>query len=1103
MAPILYPPSLLSADQVLQHAYDDATQTLRTTATAVIVGQPITVEIDMADDSVRLGDGTDFFTSTTIGPKVGLDVNVINPVDIILTNDTNYGTVGANTLRTAAQIGNATGAADFGGGLTTAQTLRVVLPTDQTAIPVIGTITGSPNVNIHDSAGNNLTSQVNGGQRALDVGINVAGVQIDPRQIRALTAADIITAQQGTSPWVVSGTVAATQSGVWSVGRTWTLASGTDSVAAVQSGTWTVVTSSFPTTVDTNYGTVGASTIRTASQIGNATGAALFGAGTTTAQVLRVVLPTDQTAIPSTQSGTWTTGRTWALSSGTDSVSAVQGTSPWVVSGTVAATQSGAWTVTANAGTNLNTSALALDTSVNGILRAQGSTTSGETGPLVQGAVTTAAPTYTTGQTNPLSLTTAGALRVDASSSPISGTVSVSNLPTTVDTNYGTVGASTIRSAAQIGNTTGAALFGAGTTTAQVLRVVLPTDQTAIPVTQSTSPWVVSGTVAATQSGTWTTGRTWTLASGTDSIAAVQSGTWTVTANAGTNLNTSALALESGGNLASIKTNTDNLNLAQASTTSGQKGNLILGAVTTAAPTYTTAQSNPLSLTTAGALRVDASGSTQPISGTVTVSNLPTTVDTNYGTVGASTLRSAAQIGNATGAALFGAGTTTAQVLRVVLPTDQTAIPVTQSGAWTVTANAGTNLNTSALALDTSVNGILRAQGSTTSGETGPLIQGAVTTAAPTYTTAQTNPLSLTTAGALRVDGSGSTQPISGTVAATQSGAWTTGRTWTLASGTDSIAAVQSGTWNIGTVTTITNPVAATQSGTWTVQQGTPPWSVVGAAASGASKSGNPVQIGSVFNTTQPTVTTGQAVESQATARGGLIVATGVDAFNINNITGTVSLPTGASTSALQTTGNTSLSTIATNTASLILAQGSTTSGQTGNLIMGAVTTAAPTYTTAQTSPLSLTTSGALRVDASGASLSATVNQGTANTVANGWPVKITDGTDTALVTANSDLKVVDGLRNGGTYSSLSVPTANTPVEAKVGASRLTNRKCLIITPNNAGMFWGLDSSVTTTSGQPLSNGQSITFEIDPDSSFAVFLVGSTNGKTANITEIP
>jgi hypothetical protein len=56
---------------------------------------------------------------------------------------------------------------------------------------------------------------------------------------------------------------------------------------------------------------------------------------------------------------------------------------------------------------------------------------------------------------------------------------------------------------------------------------------------------------------------------------------------------------------------------------------------------------------------------------------------------------------------------------------------------------------------------------------------------------------------------------------------------------------------------------------------------VVGAAASGASKAGNPVQIGGVFNTTQPTVTNGQAVEVQATARGAQIVAPGVDNFAV------------------------------------------------------------------------------------------------------------------------------------------------------------------------------------------------------------------------------
>src|SRR5579863_10495684 len=82
-----------------------------------------------------------------------------------------------------------------------------------------------------------------------------------------------------------------------------------------------------------------------------------------------------------------------------------------------------------------------------------------------------------------------------------------------------------------------------------------------------------------------------------------------------------------------------------------------------------------------------------------------------------------------------------------------------------ITANIGT---TAGLALDSSINGILVGQGSTTSGQFGPLIMGAVSTAAPSYATGQSSPLSLTLTGALRVDASGSTQPVSGTVTVVQ-----------------------------------------------------------------------------------------------------------------------------------------------------------------------------------------------------------------------------------------------------------------------------------------------------------------------------------------------
>lgn len=115
----------------------------------------------------------------------------------------------------------------------------------------------------------------------------------------------------------------------------------------------------------------------------------------------------------------------------------------------------------------------------------------------------------------------------------------------------------------------------------------------------------------------------------------------------------------------------------------------------------------------------------------------------------------------------------------------------------------------------------------------------------------------------------------------------------------------------------------------------------MGNTASGATDAGNPLKIGGVFNTTQPTVTNGQRVDAQMSARGGQIVSSGADTFhvtvdtapstavtnagtfsvqatnagtfavqaaesgawNITNVSGTVSLPTLASTSTKQSDG--------------------------------------------------------------------------------------------------------------------------------------------------------------------------------------------------------
>lgn len=769
------------------------------------------------------------------------------------------------------------------------------------------------------------------------------------------------------------------------------------------------------------------------------------------------------------------------------------------VSGTVTANQGGSWAVTANAGTNLNTSALALDTSVNGLIVAQASTTSGESGPLVQGATTTSAPVYTTGKTNPLSLTTSGALRTDSSAStqPVSGTVTANQGGTwtvqpgntanttawkvdgsavtqpisgTVTANQGgswtvtaNAGTNLNTSALALDTSVNGILLSQGSTTASqtgpivqgAVTTAAPTYTTgktdplsltttgALRVDNSAVTQPVSGTVTANQGGTWTVqpGNTAnTTAWKVDGSAVTQPVSGTVTANAGTNLNTSALALD---------TSVNGLLVAQGSTTSGQSGTLAVAAVTTAAPSYTTAKTSPLSLTTAGALRTDASASTQPVSGTVAATQSGTWT---------------VQPGNT-------ANTTAWKV-------DGSA--VTQPVSGTVTANAGTNLNTSALALDTSVNGVLLAQASTTSGQTGPIVQGAVTTAAPTYTTAKTNPLSLTTAGALRVDNSAVTQPVSGTITANQGG------TWTVQPGNTANTTA----WKVDG-SAVTQPV----SGTVTANAGTN--LNTSALALDASVNGLLVAQGSTTSGQSGTLAVGAtttAAPTYTTAKTNPLSLTTAGALRVDNsavtqpVSGTVTANQGgtwtvqpgntANTTAWKVDGSAVTQPVSgtvtanagtnLNTSSLALdasvtglhyAQGSTTSGQNGALMQGAVTTAAPSYTTAKTNPLSLDTSGNLRVSVTNASV--TVAQTVFGTVTTGSKSSI--GTSavqvnsSSIAASNSITVRADTANTGVVYIGPSTVTANTT--AGTDGIPLTAGESITVPLNNINIVYAIGSA--------------------------------------------
>lgn len=210
--------------------------------------------------------------------------------------------------------------------------------------------------------------------------------------------------------------------------------------------------------------------------------------------------------------------------------------------------------------------------------------------------------------------------------------------------------------------------------------------------------------------------------------------------------------------------------------------------------------------------------------------------------------------------------------------------------------------------------------------------------------------------------------------------------------------------------------IPVSQSGIWTIQQGTPPWTIQGDSPSGVAATGNPIQIGGVFNTTQPTVTTGQSISYQSTSRGALIVATGIDNFNINNISGTVSLPTGASTANNQTA-----------------VQGSASGG------------------------------------------SPAVNSGLIGGIYNSTSPSLTSGQQ-ASVQLDISARVLTKDTIDNSLSSGTVTVSTSAVAARVGTSNLTNRKMLTISPQTGTVYLGASSSVTTSTGIPIFQNQVISF---------------------------
>lgn len=214
---------------------------------------------------------------------------------------------------------------------------------------------------------------------------------------------------------------------------------------------------------------------------------------------------------------------------------------------------------------------------------------------------------------------------------------------------------------------------------------------TSVAVTDNGGSLTVDGTVAATQSGSWT-------------VSASQSGTWNIANISGTvSLPTGAstaakqpaigvagtassdvLTIQGIASMTPLQIADNGGSITVDGTVAAtQSGTWNVGTVTTL-----TSVTNPVAVTdNSGSLTVDDGGSSLTVDGTVAATQSGTWNVTNIsGTVSLPT-------GAATAAkqpALGTAGAASADVITVQGIASGVAQPVSQSGSWTVTANAGT-----------------------------------------------------------------------------------------------------------------------------------------------------------------------------------------------------------------------------------------------------------------------------------------------------------------------------------------------------------------------------------------------------------------------------
>lgn len=218
------------------------------------------------DFPTDIGAGVDF----DILRNITQTVNASGGITIGIPDDANYGVVGANTLRTAAQIGNATGAADFGSGVQGAQTLRTTPATD-----------GQHRLSTrHEAAITPLSSRLSDGTAFYQAATETTAgtIATNTGTIAGDTTSLDTKFNVNLSSLASQATLALIEADTGSIDASIDVALSTRASEATLSALNGKIANDFG---------VSTGAARTAAQIGNATGAADFGAGAVSAQTVR------------------------------------------------------------------------------------------------------------------------------------------------------------------------------------------------------------------------------------------------------------------------------------------------------------------------------------------------------------------------------------------------------------------------------------------------------------------------------------------------------------------------------------------------------------------------------------------------------------------------------------------------------------------------------------------------------------------------------------------------------------------------------------------------------------------------------------------------